>query len=88
MSYLCACYSPARPAACPPDVTCCTLEPTAVFLARPHVLLQDVDGMALAKPKGTKRVRREAAADASAEKKQRGGGSGAAAAAAAAGDSD
>ncbi|PSC75116.1 ribosome production factor 2-like protein [Micractinium conductrix] len=49
---------------------------------------QDVDGMALAKPKGTKRVRREAAADASAEKKQRGGGSGAAAAAAAAGDSD
>ncbi len=43
---------------------------------------QDVAGMALAKPKGVKRERRQAAADASAAKKQQSGAAGAVAAAA------
>lgn len=49
---------------------------------------QDMDSVALAKPKGLKRERRKAAAGAAVAKKQRTSGGAAAAAAAGDGDSD
>ena len=45
-------------------------------VGRIYMPKQDVGGMALAKPKGTKRERRAAAADAAVGKRQRGGGGG------------
>ena len=43
-------------------------------VGRIYMPKQDVDGMALAKPKGVKRERRQVAADKAADKQQGGGG--------------